>query len=79
MSVQIYKPQGTRPPRGRSVLRGLLGVVVLFLTALDALVTAVLGWAPLTPKLREIRQVIADEYRAASHGAVDADVIGEDE
>lgn len=79
MSVEIYDKERTGSGRGPSVLRGLLGVVVLFLTALDALVTAVLGWAPLTPKLREIRQVIADEYRAASHGAVDADVIGEDE
>lgn len=79
MTMQTYDKPPAGRGQGRSILRGLLGVAVLLLTAIDALVTAVLGWAPLTPKLREIRQVIADEYRAASHGAVDADVIGEDE
>jgi hypothetical protein len=72
--------QGDRPGRADSalgftdILRGCWAVVLLFLTALDALVTALMGIAPLTPRLREMRHVISDEYRAGAHGWIDSDV-----
>ncbi len=66
-------PSGEQRPAG-SFWRGLWAVVVLLLTALDALITALLGWAPFTPKLRQIGHVIADEYRAGAHGWTDAEV-----
>lgn len=57
------------------VLRGLLAVLALVATAMDALVTALLGTAPLTPRLRRAGRVLADEYRAGHAGAVDAEVV----
>ncbi len=57
------------------VLRGLLAVLAMVATAVDALVTAVLGTAPLAPRLRRAGRVLADEYRAGHAGAVDAEVI----
>ena len=65
--------------RVRPVLRGCWAVVVLVATAVDALITAVLGVAPLTPRLRTLRQVLADEYRAGRAGAVDAEVFDPNE
>jgi hypothetical protein len=56
------------------IVRGCCAVVLLFLTALDALVTALLGIAPLTPRLREMRHVISDEYQAGAHGWINAEV-----
>jgi len=58
-----------------TVLRGLLAVAVMLLTALDEVVTALLGMPALTPRLRYWSRVIADEYRIGAAGAVDADVI----
>jgi hypothetical protein len=60
------------------VLRGLLAVAVLLLTAVDELVTAAIGIRPLTPVLRETWQVITDEYRAGAIGAIDADLVEEE-
>jgi hypothetical protein len=66
-----------RPPwrdRAGPVLRGLWAVLVLMLTAVDELVTALIGLAPLTPRLRELAQVIANEYRTGAAGVVSTDV-----
>lgn len=58
-----------------AVLRGLLAVLVLLLTALDALVTAVIGIPPVTLALRKARRAISDEYRRGYDNAVEAEVI----
>jgi hypothetical protein len=58
-----------------AVLRGLQAVLVLVLTAADALVTAVIGIPPLTLALRRIRLAIGDEYRRGYYDAVEAEVI----
>lgn len=82
MSVMPPPPHGQdeRPDRDLwSVLRGCVAVLVLVLTALDALVTAVLGVSPVTPVLSRLRHVIADEYRAARMGAVNAEPIDDQE
>jgi len=62
-------------PTLAEVLDGLRAVVILLLTALDALLTALLGIRPLSPCLVHLGHVIADEYRAGRHGYVDADVV----
>lgn len=74
MSVRLYDRRRAWASRARSVALGLLGVLVLLITAADALVTALLGIPPITPKVRELGRVIADEYRCAAMGAVDADI-----
>ncbi|MEU9019978.1 hypothetical protein [Actinomadura sp. NPDC048394] len=61
------------------VARGVLAVLSLLATALDALVTALLGTAPLAPRLCRAGRVLADEYRAGRAGAVDAEVIDDNE
>lgn len=61
------------------ILRGVLAVLLLIVTALDALLTALLGTAPLAPKARRLGRAVADEYRAAAAGAVDAEVIDDEE
>lgn len=53
----------------RDILRGLLAVLVLFLTAIDDLVTAVLGTGPVVPRARRLAWVIAGEYRAGRASA----------
>ncbi|WP_242884090.1 hypothetical protein [Actinomadura litoris] len=60
------------------LLRGVWAVLVLLATALDALVTAFVGTAPLTPRMRRVGQVLGDEFRAGQAGAVDAEVIEDD-
>ncbi|TDC55586.1 hypothetical protein E1281_11675 [Actinomadura sp. KC345] len=73
-------------PPGRSawerlgpVVRGLLAVLALLATAVDALVTALLGTAPLAPRLHRAGRIVADEYRAGHAGAVDAEVVDDHE
>jgi len=58
-----------------AVLRGLRAVLVLVLTAADALVTAVIGIPPITLALRRIRRAIGDEYSRGYYDAVEAEVI----
>jgi hypothetical protein len=61
--------------RLRDVARGVWFVVVLLATALDALLTALIGVPPLTWFARRIGRALADEYRRGYHDAVDADVV----
>lgn len=75
-----------QPPPGPStwerlspVAYGLLAVLALVASAVDALVTALLGVAPLGPRLRRAGRVLADEYRAGHAGAVDVDVVDDNE
>ena len=58
-----------------AVLRGLVAVLVLVLTAADALVTAVIGIPPVTLALRQARRAIGDVYRTGYYDAVEAEVI----
>jgi hypothetical protein len=55
------------------VLRGLWAVLWLLVTAVAALLSAVLGVRP--GLARSVGHVIADEYRAGRHGHVYADVV----
>jgi hypothetical protein len=66
------------PPRRRSVrgvARGVWFVLVLLGTAVDALLTALIGVPPLTWLARRIDQTLTDEYRRGYHNAVDAEVV----
>jgi hypothetical protein len=86
MAMDTTRPPGrdSQPGSGHDgrglgeVLRGCWSVLVLVLTALDALLTALVGIGPLTPKLRELRHVIADQYRAGACGVRDAVVVDDD-
>lgn len=60
-------------------LRVVLCVLTLLVTAVDAWLTALLGVRPLTPVLRRLAAVIADECRTCAAGAIDADVIEDSE
>jgi len=68
------------------VARGLVAVVVLVVTAVDALVTAVIGTAPVLPRLgravrwlgREIARETGDAFRGGRAGVVDAEVIDDE-
>lgn len=64
--------------RARSVLLVTAELLVLALTAADALVTALLGISPLTLKARAAVRWLADRYRMAGTDVVDAEVIGEE-
>jgi hypothetical protein len=77
--VRVVLAGPPRWPRLRAFLRGVWAVLVLFVTAADALFTALVGIAPLAPKFRQIGLVIAEQYRVGCSGAVDADVIELDE
>lgn len=77
MTLQLNSP--SRPGRARATLRGLAAVLTHLLGALDALVTARLGIPPLAWLARRTGHAIADEYRRGYAGAVDAEVIDEDE
>lgn len=55
------------------VVRGLWAVVRLLLSAVAALSSAVTGFPP--GRARALGHVIADEYRAGRAGAIDADVV----
>jgi hypothetical protein len=60
----------------RAVARGVRAVVVLFLTAADALVTAVMGVPPIACTWRRVRLAVSEEYRRGYWDAIeDAEVI----
>jgi hypothetical protein len=61
--------------RARAVLRGLWAVAVLFVTAADALITAVLGVPPAAWTLRRVRLAASDEYHRGYWHATDAEVV----
>jgi hypothetical protein len=54
-------------------------VLLLILTGIEALLTALIGIRPLSPVLARLGHVVADEYRAGRHGYVDADVADDPE
>ena len=64
----------TAPRRRRrwGRLRGAVAVVLLLLTALEALLSAVTGWPPLTCIARRFAVPFAAAYRAAAHRPVPA-------
>lgn len=66
-------------PDWREVLRGCWAVALLLLTALDALITAVLGIRPLAPLAARLGRALADEYRAGTHDWINAEVIEDDD
>ncbi|OUC93114.1 hypothetical protein [Streptosporangium minutum] len=61
--------------RLRNAIRGALAVLVLLITAAEAWLTALLGLPPITPVLRRLTEVIADEWRTGAADAIDAEVI----
>jgi hypothetical protein len=68
-----YDRDQARWSRLRAALRGIATVLRLFVTAVDALVTAALGKGPLVPLAHRLGHVIAGEYRAGRAGAIDVD------
>lgn len=79
-SVTRYVPQPPPPRRSRirDTLRALWGVFCLFVGAVDALVTALIGITPLAGPWEQIRGEIADRWRLAYNDARDADVSSEE-
>jgi hypothetical protein len=61
--------------RVRAAVRGLLAVLVMLLTALDEVATALLHLPALTPRLRRWWRILAEEYRRGSMGVIDAEII----
>lgn len=76
-------PGGSARRRLAAVLRGLLAVVALLAGAVDELVTAALGVAPVLPRVargvrlmaRRLGREISDAFRGGREGVVDAEVI----
>lgn len=62
-----------------SVARGLAGLAAFALGAADALITARLGIPRLACLLCRAGRAIADEYRRGKNGAIDAEIIEENE
>ena len=60
----MTRPEIQRRPWGR--VRGTLAVAALLLTALDHLLTALIGWPPVTWMARTIAAPIAETWRAAA-------------
>ncbi|WP_344247302.1 hypothetical protein [Actinocorallia libanotica] len=83
MVVHLHEPgRRQRPGSGHdepTVYDGLRAVLLLLLTGIDALLTALIGIRPLAPALSRLGHVIADEYRAGRHGYVDAEVVDDPE
>lgn len=73
MTVAMCPP----PRRGslRDIARGVWFVLVLLATAVDSLLTALIGVPPLAWFARRIGHALADEYRRGYHNAVDAEVV----
>jgi len=72
MCVQVQLPPRPRSPRGfRAVLRGLAAVALLFITAADALLTAVLGVPRMTWLARRVTAACGEEYQRARWGAIE--------
>ena len=63
-------PQPDRPTVAEA-LRGMWAVLLLILTGIEALFTALIGIRPISPVLVQLGHVMADEYRAGRHGYVD--------
>lgn len=74
MNPELTSGPATQTSPTRSRKRGLLAVVMLLITAVDDLVTAVIGCGPLIPRMRRLSTVIADEYRAGAEGWVEVEV-----
>ncbi|MGI8333518.1 hypothetical protein ACRYCC_26495 [Actinomadura scrupuli] len=79
MSLNRYDRREARGNTARAVARGLLAVLLLVLTGVDALATALVGLPPLAWIGRKLGRELADEYRRGYHGALDAEVIEGDE
>ena len=60
----MTRPADTRAPWGRA--RGTLAVASLLLSALDHLVTALIGWPPVAWMARTIAAPIVEAWRAAA-------------
>lgn len=79
MTLLTYdKQRATGWSRARAVARGLLAMLALLLTAIDALITARLGLPRLTWAGRIVGRELAAEYRRGYHDARDAEVIDEE-
>lgn len=73
-AVAVYaEPEIPLSTRLLMVARGLWAVLLLLLSAIAALSSAVVGFPP--GRARALGHVIADEYRAGRAGAVDATVV----
>lgn len=76
-------PGGSTWRRLAAVARGVLAVAVLLASAVDDMVTAVLGVAPVLPRIgrgvrrlaRPLGREIGDAFRGGRDGVVDAEVI----
>ena len=64
--------------RARRVLLVLAALVVLAVTAVDALFTALIGMPPVSLKARAGLRWLIDRYRMAGSDVIDADVVGEE-
>lgn len=75
------KGHASRPdrPTVAEALLGMWAVLLLILTGIEALLTALIGIRPLSPVVARLGHVLADEYRAGRHGYVDADVTDDPE
>lgn len=79
MSLDTYDKRRARGNTARAVARGLIAVLLLVLTGVDALATALVGLPPLAWIGRKLGRELADEYRRGYHDAQDAEVIEGDE
>lgn len=70
MTVTITTAPRRRRRWGR--LRGTAAVIVLLLSALEALVSAVTGWPPLTCIVRRFAAPVAAAYRTGARRTVPA-------
>jgi hypothetical protein len=68
----VHPARAAAAPRSpRAIARGLTAVAALFLTAADALITAVLGLPRLAWVARRVAAACGEEYRRARWDAVD--------
>lgn len=63
--------------RLRAVLRGVWAVIVLVLSAIETLGSALTGIPRPSYYLRKLGHVIAEEYRNARDDVIDAEIIDE--
>jgi hypothetical protein len=64
MLARIEYPRRDR----RAVLRGLVAVAALFLSGLDALVSAATGFPPVAWCVRQVATLVRDAYRLGHIG-----------
>ncbi|MDN3356109.1 hypothetical protein [Actinomadura sp. DC4] len=76
----MTSPMSEPPRRGRirATARAIWAVFCLFVGAIDALVTAVLGVTPLAGPWARVRRVVADQWWLAYYDARDAELVGEE-